>query len=105
MCYHKTTRRELFDRARLCRPDCDEVLLLNERCQLTEGSYHTLILKLGGGFVTPSLASGLLPGVLRGELLANNKILEQILCPDDLERAEEVWLINSVRGWRRAVVY
>lgn len=101
--YHKTTRRELLDAARSSLPDCDEVLLLNEHGQLTEGSYHTLVLKLNGRYVTPPLVSGLLPGVLRGELLEIGKIAERHLYPDDLDRAEELWLINSVRGWRPAI--
>ena len=103
-CYHKTTRRENIDSARSNRPDCDEVLLLNEHGQLTEGSYHTLVVKLDGLLVTPPLTSGLLPGVLREELLENGEISEQILYPADLERVEELWLINSVRGWRPAIL-
>lgn len=103
MRYHKTTRRELLDAARSSISDCDEVLLLNEHGQLTEGSYHTLVLKLNGRFVTPPLLSGLLPGVLRGELLESGKIAEQLLYPEDLGRSEELWLINSVRGWRPAI--
>ncbi|MDD2852109.1 MAG: aminodeoxychorismate synthase component I [Desulfuromonadaceae bacterium] len=99
--YHKTTRRNMLDSARSNRPDCDEVLLLNEYGQVTEGSYHNLVIKLGGLFVTPPLACGLLPGVLRAELLETGKISEQVLYPRDLESAEEIWLINSVRGWRR----
>jgi para-aminobenzoate synthetase/4-amino-4-deoxychorismate lyase len=104
MRYHKTSCRELLDTARSNRSDCDEVLLLNERGQLTEGSFHNLVVKLAGQFVTPPLSCGLLPGVLREELLEHGKIVEQILYPDDLERAEELWLINSVRGWRPAIL-
>ena len=104
MRYHKTTERELLDSARSTCPGCDEVLLLNELGQLTEGSYHTLVVKLDGQLVTPPLTCGLLPGVLRGELLEQGKIAERVLYPDDLKRAEELWLINSVRGWRRCFV-
>ncbi len=104
MRYHKTTCRESLDIARSSRPDCDEVLFQNERGQLTEGSYHTLVLKLDGQLVTPHKGCGLLPGVLRSELLEQGKITELILYPEDLERADESWLINSVRGWRRGVV-
>lgn len=104
MRYHKTTCRELLDVARSRHPDCDEVLLLNEHGQLTEGSYHTLVVKLDGLLVTPPLSCGLLPGVLREELLENGEISEQILYPSDLVRAEELWLINSVRGWRTAIL-
>jgi len=101
-CYHKTTRRERFDRCRALRPDCDELLFINHEGELAEASYHTLVLRLGADLVTPPLSSGLLPGVLRAELLERGEIVEGVLAPADLHRAEEIWLINSVRGWRRA---
>lgn len=102
--YHKTTRRELLDKSRRAREDCDEVLFTNERGELTEGSYHTLVIKRSDRLLTPPLNSGLLPGVLREELLTNGDISETVLYPADLQHAEELWLINSVRGWRRAVL-
>jgi para-aminobenzoate synthetase/4-amino-4-deoxychorismate lyase len=104
MRYHKTSCREPLDNARSSRPDCDEVLLLNEHGQLTEGSYNSLVVKLDGQLVTPPLSCGLLPGVLREELLERGEISEKILYPGDLERADEVWLINSVRGRRRVIL-
>jgi para-aminobenzoate synthetase / 4-amino-4-deoxychorismate lyase len=104
MRYHKTTCRDLLDTARSSDFDCDEVLLLNEHGQLTEGSYHTLVVKLSGQLLTPPLSCGLLPGVLREELLEQGKLCERTLYPADLERAEELWLINSVRGWRPAIL-
>jgi para-aminobenzoate synthetase/4-amino-4-deoxychorismate lyase len=102
--YHKTTRRELLDAARSEHPDCDEVLLLNERGELTEGSYHNLVAKIDGHFVTPPLECGLLSGVLREDLLEEGEISERIISVEDLQQAEEIWLINSVRGWRRGVI-
>jgi para-aminobenzoate synthetase/4-amino-4-deoxychorismate lyase len=100
-CYHKTTRREIYDIARSNHPGCEEVLLLNEHGQLTEGSFHNLVLKIDGKLVTPPLTCGLLPGVLREELFEQGTISERIMYPEDLKKAEEIWLINSVRGWRR----
>lgn len=102
--YHKTTRRELLDTARSKVPECDEVLFINERGELTEGSYHNLVVKLEGRLLTPPLTCGLLPGVLRDELLRLGKVSEQVLLPGDLQKAEELWLVNSVRGWRRCVL-
>jgi para-aminobenzoate synthetase/4-amino-4-deoxychorismate lyase len=102
--YHKTTRRELLDSARSSCPDVDEVIFLNESGQVTEGSYHSLVVKLNGKLVTPPLTCGLLPGVLREELLEQGVIVEQVLYPGDLELSEELWLINSVRGWRSAIL-
>lgn len=101
--YHKTTCREMLDSARAERPDCDETVFLNERGELTEGSYHNLLLKSGGKMLTPRRESGLLAGVMRQELLDRGEIAEATLFMEDLARADEIWLINSVRGIRRAV--
>lgn len=100
--YLKTEARQRYDAARLEQPAADEVLLTNRHGQLTEGSYHNLVLRLNGRLVTPPLSCGLLPGVMREELLAQGAIHEQILYPADLGQAAEIWLINAVRGWRRA---
>lgn len=102
--YHKTERRELLDDARRRRPEADEVIFVNERGELTEGSYHNLVLRLDGKLLTPALTCGLLPGVLRGELLERGIIAEAILTLADLRRADGLWLINSVRGWRFALL-
>ncbi|MDD2366490.1 MAG: aminodeoxychorismate synthase component I [Desulfuromonadaceae bacterium] len=104
MLYHKTTLRIFFENARAEYPDCDEVIFLNERGELTEGSYNSLVINLDGFMLTPLLTSGLLPGVMRAELLDNAKLVERILYPSDLEKATETWLVNSVRGWRRCVL-
>jgi para-aminobenzoate synthetase / 4-amino-4-deoxychorismate lyase len=100
----KTTRREGYDRRRATRPDCDDVLLVNERGELTESTIANLVLRLNGALVTPPRPSGLLPGVFRGELLRLGEITERVLTPDDLQAAEEVWLVSSLRRWRRAVL-
>jgi len=102
--YHKTTHRELLDSSRAEQTDLDEVIFLNERGELTEGSYHNLLLKIDGKMLTPRRESGLLAGVMRQELLDSGEIVEATLFPTDLVRAEEIWLANSVRGMRRAVV-
>lgn len=95
----KTTRRDRYDQALARRPDADDVLLWNERGELTETTIANLVLEIDGAAVTPAQSSGLLPGTLRAELLANRRIQEAIVTVDDLDRADSVWLINSVRGW------
>ncbi|HEY4743201.1 MAG TPA: aminodeoxychorismate synthase component I, partial [Desulfuromonadaceae bacterium] len=98
--YHKTTRRELFDGERHRHPGSADVIFLNERGEVTEGSYNNLVISLHGRLLTPTLECGLLPGVLRAELLATGTIREAVLTPADMEAADAIWLINSVRGWR-----
>jgi len=105
--YHKTTRRELLDgeRKRLsASTGCDEVLFVNERGELTEGSTTTLFVERNGTLFTPPLSCGLLNGTLRSELMEDSqlRVEERVLYPADLEAAEAVWLGNSVRGLQRA---
>jgi para-aminobenzoate synthetase/4-amino-4-deoxychorismate lyase len=105
--YHKTTRRESLDdeRERLAAvTGCDEVLFVNERGELTEGSYTSLFVERNGVLLTPPLPCGLLDGTLRRELLESGerRVEECLLYPADLESADAVWLGNSVRGLRRA---
>jgi len=100
--YLKTEQRQRYEQARQEQPEADEVLLCNSQGELTEGTFTNLVLKLDTRLVTPPLACGLLPGVMREELLEQGFITERVLYPQDLQRAEEIWLINSVRGWLRA---
>ncbi|HEX2210213.1 MAG TPA: aminodeoxychorismate synthase component I [Longimicrobium sp.] len=102
--YHKTTHRAEYERRAAAGPDADDVLLVNERGELTESTIANLVVRLDGALWTPPLACGLLPGVVRADLLRRGEIRERVLRPADLARAEEVWLVNSVRKWRRAEV-
>ncbi|HEU0301525.1 MAG TPA: aminodeoxychorismate synthase component I [Longimicrobium sp.] len=102
--YHKTTRRTEYERRAAARPDCDDVLLVNERGELTESTIANLVVRLDGALWTPPLECGLLPGVFRAHLRERGEIRERILHPADLQRAEETWLVNSVRRWRRGVL-
>jgi para-aminobenzoate synthetase/4-amino-4-deoxychorismate lyase len=99
--FHKTTRRELYDRERpeyAARLGVDEVIYLNERGELTEGSFTNIFIERDGTLLTPPLGAGLLPGTLRAELIAEGRARESILTLDDLAAADAVYLGNSVRG-------
>lgn len=94
---HKTTERaHLAGRA---RPDADDTLLVNERGELTEFTYGTVVLELGGRLLTPPLCCGLLPGVERRRALESGRVAEAVLTPADLAQADAVWHLNSMRGW------
>jgi len=101
--YHKTTHRTVYEQARAGRPDCDDVLLWNQGGELTETTTANVVLSLDGRLVTPPVASGLLAGVLRAELLGAGVVQEQVLTVDDLARCQAIYLVNSLRGWREAV--
>jgi para-aminobenzoate synthetase / 4-amino-4-deoxychorismate lyase len=97
--YHKTTCRTCYDTARNTRPDCTDVVLFSEEGLLTEATYANVVLRISGKLYTPSLTSGLLDGVYRRHLLDTGEILERDIRVEELELADEMHLINSVRGW------
>lgn len=96
---HKTTHRRVYDAQRAAHPDAFDVVLYNERDELTESTIGNIVLELDGARVTPARSAGLLAGVLRQELLATGEITERVLHRADLERATRVWIINALRGW------
>lgn len=97
--YHKTTRRDVYAKHRAPHPDVFDVLLWNERGELTEFTIGNVVLEIDGQRWTPRRESGLLAGVFRGALLEAGAILERRLLRDDLAIATRVWLINSLREW------
>jgi len=100
---HKTTRRAVFEAALAGRPlGCDDVLLVNERGEVTESTRANLVAEIDGALWTPPVSCGLLPGVFRAELLRRGIVAERVLRPEDLGRAGRLWLVNSVRRWMRA---
>jgi para-aminobenzoate synthetase/4-amino-4-deoxychorismate lyase len=101
---HKTTRREVYDEARASRPDCDEVLLWNERGEVTEASAANVIFELGGVRVTPPVSCGLLPGVERARALAEGRAREGSVRLADLHGGMRLWLVSALRGVRESVL-
>jgi len=97
--YHKTTHRSIYEDAKASRPDCSDVLLWNDRGEITETSIANIALLIDGEWLTPPLSSGLLAGVMRAELLETGRLGEAILLKADLARATSVAIFNSVRKW------
>lgn len=94
----KTTRRAAYDAARAALPvGLDEVVFLNAAGQVCDGTITTLFFDAGQGLCTPPLTCGLLPGVLRAELLDEGVAHEAVLLAEDLPRVR-LWVGNSVRG-------
>ena len=95
---HKTTERAAHDRARAAlAPGIDEALFLNRRGEVAEGTITNLFADFGDGLLTPPLASGCLPGILRAELLALGQAREAVIRAEDLPRAR-LCMGNALRG-------
>ncbi len=93
---HKISDRAFYDDARRAAVGCGEVVFIGADGYLTEGSIHSLFVEREGMLLTPPLSRGLLPSVLRRELIENGKAVESDLQRDDL--TEGFFLGNSVRG-------
>lgn len=95
----KTTKRELYDRTRRDLPaHLDEVIFANERGEVCEGTITNLFFDFGDVLVTPPVSCGVLPGVLRAEMLADGKCREGVVTSAQMDQAEAIWAGNSVRG-------
>jgi para-aminobenzoate synthetase/4-amino-4-deoxychorismate lyase len=93
---HKTTRRGIYES--LAVPEAFDTLLFNERGEATEFTRGNLVVRFGGRLLTPALECGLLPGAYRAALLARGVVSEAVLTLADIEVAEALWFVNSVRG-------
>lgn len=105
--YHKTTQRPLYAQAFKAAVDAgfDDVLFTNERGELTEGAISNVFIKKDGKWLTPPVESGLLPGVYRRHLLETRANAEErVLYPEDLRRADAVYLCNALRGLREVEI-
>ncbi len=99
----KSTRRAAYDAARAALPPgIDEAIFQNERGEVCDGSITSVFFDAGDGLCTPPLTCGLLPGVLRAQMLATATAREALLRAADLGRVQ-LWVGNSLRGLIPAV--
>lgn len=96
---HKTTDRSFYDQARRAA-GAFETIFTDPDGFLTEGSFTSIFLKRDGVLLTPPLSRGLLPGILRAELLEQGRAVEADLRPEDL--AQGFCIGNTARGLLRA---
>jgi para-aminobenzoate synthetase/4-amino-4-deoxychorismate lyase len=102
--FHKTTQRKVYDDRIKRHPTMDDVVLQNERGEVTETTIGNLAVRFDGHWYTPPLGSGCLGGVYRQRMIDAGLLEERVVSVADLPRADGVAVLNSVRGWRSAVV-
>ena len=81
----------------------DEAILLNENGEVTEACMSNLFIVQGEKLCTPRCSCGLLNGVARSRILELAKgldlrVMEGTYFPQDILKATEIFLNNSVRG-------
>jgi para-aminobenzoate synthetase / 4-amino-4-deoxychorismate lyase len=99
MLFHKTTDRTAYERRLADRPGCDEIILINERGEVTECAIGNLVVEIGGRLWTPPMSCGLLPGTFRAHLLDAGQIEERTVTIQEVRGADALFMINSVREW------
>jgi para-aminobenzoate synthetase/4-amino-4-deoxychorismate lyase len=103
--YHKTTHRQVYQQAQRSHPDFDDVLLWNEKGELTESCIANLVVELEGQYYTPPVSCGLLAGTMRSSLLEQGMIQERVILLQELQQCSRIFLVNSVRQMREAIVF
>ena len=99
--FHKTTLREVYEAARISLENFDDVLLYNEKDELTEFTIGNLVVELEGKLVTPPISCGVLAGTFRTHLLETGQIAERTISLQQLASCTQIFRINSIRRWQK----
>ena len=98
---HKTSARSRYQRALAALaedPGVFDTIFLNTRGEVCEGARSNVFVARDGVLLTPPLDCGLLPGVMRRQLLESGQAVEAVLSVDDLRGASAIYLANALRG-------
>ncbi len=104
---HKTTARSRYDRTLAAlaeQPEVFDALFFNTRGELCEGARSNVFIERDGKLLTPPLACGLLPGVMRRHLLESGRAIECVLTREDVLGAPALYVANALRGLMRVVL-
>lgn len=97
--YHKTTNRIVYEEMLKQKSDAFDVLLWNDKKEVTEFTMGNIVVEMDGNLYTPPIECGLLAGTYREALLEDSTITEKTILLDELTDCSGIWLINSVRQW------
>ena len=97
--YHKTDHREHYDTAyaEAVAAGFSEALFLNEQGFLAEGAITNIFVLVDGRWLTPSIESGILPGIWRGKAMQQLEACPSLIDMDMLVAAEKIVIGNSLR--------
>ena len=98
--YHKSMNYgdNITEKRRTKNSDIDEVIFLNSKGQITEGSTTNVFFIKDNVIYTPKRACGLLPGVLRRYIIEHFECEETVIYPQDIQDMDECFVTNSLMG-------
>ncbi len=105
MLYHKTSDRSVYERALLESGGGEDVLLFNERGEVTESTIANFAYELDGQLYTPPIECGLLPGIYRAWLIEQGQLKERAISVEDALKLPHIFLMNSVRGLQKVQLH
>ena len=82
----------------------DNCILLNDTKNVVEAIQGNIFMLLGNKLITPPVSEGCLNGVMRKQVLALAKklpeltVVEEIISPFDLQKADQLFLTNVIKG-------
>ncbi len=96
--YHKTLcyADNLMEKHRIVNAGKDEVLFLNSKGEITEGSTANIFFGKNGRLYTPPISCGLLPGIMRSHILNQQNVIEQPIYPENLKSFDRAFMTNSL---------
>jgi para-aminobenzoate synthetase/4-amino-4-deoxychorismate lyase len=102
--FHKTTLRDVYESARQGFEELDDVLLYNEKGELTEFTIGNLVVELDGELLTPPISCGGLAGTFRSHLMETGQIVERTIPVQQLARCTKIFRVNSIRRWQEVEI-
>jgi para-aminobenzoate synthetase/4-amino-4-deoxychorismate lyase len=110
--FHKTTYRRIYAQALSSAESqtpqehnhFDDVLLYNERGELTEFTIGNLVFELDGSLFTPPILCGLLAGTFRAHLVDTGQVAERTIRIEELKDCTKIFMVNSLRKWHEVVL-
>lgn len=81
----------------------DDAIRLNDKGVITEASVANIFFRTGTKLLTPAIAAGVLPGIMRAQILklgpkCGFEVKEVLLKPQDILEVEEIFLCNALQG-------
>lgn len=84
--------------------DLDNCLLMNDSKNVIEALQGNIFMLLNNKLITPPVSEGCLNGVMRKQVLEiakkieNLEVVEEIISPFDLQKADELFITNVIKG-------
>jgi len=109
----KTTNRLLNVTASIYASEngLDNCILLNDSKNVVEALQGNIFMLIGNKLITPPVSEGCLNGVMRKQILGIAKkittieVVEEIISPFDLQKADELFITNVIKGIRPITKY